>query len=76
VDAEDPTLAALDLLGVLLLPLDVPVAVWLPDVVVALAAPEDPPPVAEPALDPESLMEVLMQLVSEPEMIVAWPEKA
>jgi hypothetical protein len=41
VDAEEPTLAALDLLGVLLLPLDVPEAVWLPDVVVALMTSEN-----------------------------------
>jgi len=74
VDAEEPTVAALVLLAVLL-----PTVVEAePEcVVVALAAAEELPPlVAEPEPDPLSLMAVLMQLVSEPATMVAWPEKA
>lgn len=85
VDAEEPRVAALLLLAAL--PVEVLVAapervepvepVELEPVVVALAPPEELAPlVAAPEPDPLSLMEVLMQLVSEPAIIVAWPEKA
>jgi len=75
VDAEEPTAAALVLLAVLLLLL----AVVEPEpagVVVALAAAEELPPlVAATEPDPLSLMAVLRQLVLEPAIMVAWPEK-
>jgi len=78
VDAEEPTVAALVLLEVLLLLLLLAVVEAEPEcVIVALAAAEElPPPVAELEPDPLSLMAVLTQLTSEPEIIVAWAEKA
>jgi hypothetical protein len=76
-DAEEPTAAALDLVGVLLPLLEVREGDWLPVAdVVALAEPEEALAVAEPDPDPLSLMAVLMQLVLVPAMILTWAENA